>query len=237
MAVDLRGYGETTKPPNISDYALPLLCQDIVELVPALGYANCILVGHDWGGAIAWEVATKHPDLVEKLIVLNCPHGRVFEKTLAGTWSQFMKSWYMLLFQIPVLPEFMLSMRDFSYFNIIFRGRKAGVRNLDAFPPDAVEAYKYVFSQPGALTAPINYIRNVLNLVSGKDETRRKTIDTPTLLVWGDDDMFLESAMADAHQSFVTNLTIKHIPNCSHWVQQDQPDTVNQYMREFLKNE
>ncbi len=235
MAVDLRGYGETDRPPKILDYILTNLRQDVVELIPALGHSKAILVAHDWGGAIAWAVTQKHPDLIEKLVVLNCPHTRVFKRTISGTWAQLMKSWYMFLFQVPFLPEFMMSMRDYGYFNAIFRGRKAGVRNRAAFPPEAVDAYKFVFSQPGAMTPPINYIRCIFQMFSSTEgKVAKKNIDVPTLIIWGDDDLFLESPMADAHGDFVTDLKVKHIPKCSHWVQQDQPDLVNQYIREFI---
>ena len=238
VAPDLRGYGETERPPNTRDYILPNLRQDIVELIPALGHSKAILVSHDWGAVIAWAVTQKHPELVDKLIILNAPHSRIFKRTITGTWAQLMKSWYMFLFQVPFLPEFMLSVRDYGYFNAIFRGRKAGVRNRAAFPPEAVEAYKYVFSQPGATTGPINYIRCIFYMFSTRTPEEstlaKKTIDVPTLIIWGDDDLFLETSMADAHGDFVTDLTVKHIPNCSHWVQQDVPDTVNQYIREFI---
>jgi pimeloyl-ACP methyl ester carboxylesterase len=203
--------------------------RDVVELISALGHDKATLVSHDWGGIIAWAVTQKYPELVEKLIVLNGPHARVFK----WTWAQLMKSWYVFLFQLPLLPEFILSRRDYGYFNAIFRGRKAGVRNRDAFPLEAVDAYKYVFSQPGATTGPINYYRCILSN-NGERQLARQNIDTPTLIIWGDSDLFLETCMADAHADFVTNLTVKHIPNCSHWVQQDQPDKVNEYIREFL---
>ena len=134
MAVDLRGYNETERPPNVLDYTLVKLRQDIAELIPALGHEKAILVSHDWGGAIAWAVTQKHPELVEKLVVLNCPHTRVFKRTITGTWAQLLKSWYMFLFQVPYLPEFLLSRRDYGYFSAVFRGKKAGVRNLAAFP-------------------------------------------------------------------------------------------------------
>ena len=235
VAVDLRGYGETERPPKTLDYTLTKLHQDIVELIPALGHSNAILVAHDWGGAIAWEVAQKHPELVEKLVIMDIPHPAVFKKSVFGTWAQLMKSWYIFLFQVPWLPEFVISQRDYGFFNSIFRGKKAGVRNLDCVPPEAVEAFKYVFSQPGALTGPINYYRcifSMTNLVEASSSVKK--FEVPTLIIWGDEDLFLESCMADEHREFVQDLTVKHIPKCSHWVQQDQPELVNQYMREFI---
>ena len=138
------------------------------------------------------------------------------------------------LFQIPKLPEFIFRMKDYSYFNAIFRSRKAGVCHRENFTSETVEVYKYVFSQPGALTPPINYIRCVFEMNGGKGG---KAIETPTLIIWGDKDAFMENSMADGHEKLVTNLTVKHVPDCSHWVQQDLPDKVNELMKEFLEVE
>ncbi len=96
----MRGYGETERPPNTLDYTLAHLRQDVVELIPALGHDRATLVGHDWGGAIAWAVTQKHPEIVEKLVVLNCPHFRIFSRTIQRSWAQLMKSWYLFLFQV-----------------------------------------------------------------------------------------------------------------------------------------
>ena len=236
VAVDLRGYGETDRPPQTLDYVLTNLCQDIVELIPALGHSKAILVAHDWGAGIAWTVTQRHPQLVQRLVVMNCPHPNIFKQVIIGTMAQLLKSWYMFLFQLPWLPEFILSRRDFGYFNAIFHGKKAGVRNKAAFPSEVLDAYKYVFSQPGATTGPINYIRCIFKQFPAGDEARiaERIIHVPTLIIWGDDDLFLESAMADAHNELVRDLTVRHIPKCSHWVQQDQPALVNQYIRDFI---
>ena len=236
VSVDMRGYGETDRPPKVSDYGLSSLSQDIIELIPALGYTQCTaLVGHDWGGAVAWATAARRPELVKKLIVMNCPHPKLMLKNIAGNWKQLMKSWYMFMFRVPKLPEFIFTMKDYAYFNGVFRGRKAGVRNRAAFPPEILEAYKYIFSQPGALTPPINYIRCVFAVdESLKAAFRSKKIENETLLIWGDDDQFLESSMADRHSELVTKLSVEHIPNCSHWVQQDAYEKVNQLMTDFL---
>ena len=228
VAVDLRGYGETEHPPKTRDYAITNLSQDIVQLIPALGHSDAILVAHDWGGGVAWEVAQKKPELLKKLIIINSPHPRAFKMSA----SQLLKSWYMFFFQVPWLPEFALSQRDCGFLYASFHGKKGGVRNKDAFTLEDLEAYKYVFSQPGAFTGPINYYRCVF----GKSlfEAKKVNIKVPTLIIWGDDDMFLESCMADAHGEFVSDLTVKHIPKCSHWAQQDQPERVNQCMRDFI---
>lgn len=127
-------------------------------------------------------------------------------------------------------------MRDYAYFYAVFRSRKVGVCHRENFPPETVEVYKYIFSQPGALTPPVNYIRCIFKMDNTQGGSGRP-IKTPTLLIWGDKDGFLESSMADSHGDLVSNLTVKHIPDCSHWVQQDLPDKVNELMKEFLEVE
>jgi pimeloyl-ACP methyl ester carboxylesterase len=93
VAVDMRGYGDTDKPPNKTDYHMELLVQDIAELIPALGYSSCILGAHDWGGGVAWSVTMKYPELVDRLIIMNCPHPKVFGKYARGNFRQLFKSW------------------------------------------------------------------------------------------------------------------------------------------------
>lgn len=230
VAVDLRGYGETDRSPKISDYFITNLSKDVVELIPALGHEKATLVAHDWGGAIAWIVTQRHPDVVEKLVVLNCPHPMVMIKTI--NFTQLMMSWYMFFFQVPWLPELLMSANDYKMFNSVFRGRLTGVRNRRAFTPEDVEAYKYVFSQDGAATPPLNYYR--ANSLRFNHFRFDNIIDVSTLIIWGDSDKFLNSTMADSHGCLVKDLTVRHIENCSHWVQNDNPERVNQYIKEFL---
>ena len=235
VAVDLRGYNETERPPKIQDYTLSNLCKDVVELVPALGHDKAILVAHDWGGAVAWETTHRHPEVVEKLIVMNCPHSLVFRNQITNKFSQLKKSLYAMLFQIPWLPEFLMSINDYDLLKKAFRGRFSGVQKRNAFRAEDVEAYKYVFSQKGALTAPLNYYRAAFlqaDVVypSGK-------IAVPTLIIWGDKDVYFDVEMANNHDSLVEDLTVSHLEDCSHWVQNDDPEEVHQHMRAFLEKD
>ncbi len=236
VAVDLRGYNETERPPNKQDYTLPNLCRDVVELIPALGHDKAILVAHDWGGGVAWETTHRHPQVIEKLIVMNCPHPQIFRQRFSNHTSQLKKSLYALLFQIPWLPEFLFSVNDYDIIKKAFRGRRAGVRKRDAFTADDVEAYKYVFSQKGALTAPLNYYR-ANSLRSFEDGDAEGKIAVPTLIIWGDKDIYFDVAVADSHVSIVDDLTVQHLEDCSHWVQNDDPVEVNGHMREFLERD
>jgi pimeloyl-ACP methyl ester carboxylesterase len=237
VAIDMRGYGDTDHPEGKMSYTLDKLGQDIIQLIPALGYSSCVLVAHDWGGAVAWYVADTAPELINKLIILNAPHISIMGEEITSTWRQWLKSWYIFMFQVPWLPEFIIGLNDYRNFNAIFRGQKAGVKNKASFPPDVVEAYKYTFSKPGALTGPINYIRAIYNTRHFIFSKVKKMINVPTLLLWGDCDLFLGRGMADRHSSLCTNLVVKHIPNCSHWVQQDVPDLCNQYISDFLSRD
>lgn len=230
VAVDMRGYGDTQRPPHIKDYTAPNLTQDIAELIPALGHSKAILVAHDWGGAVAWAATQKHPDLVEKLIVMNCPHGKIMQRRLER-WSQSMRSWYMVLFQVPWLPEYLLSVRDFGAFDDLC----SSFSNKNNFTKEDAEAYKYVYSQPGAITAPINYYRAIFRSAVPAE----KPIEVPTLLIWGDADFAFDMEMADEHKDdkIATNITVKHIPKSNHFVHAEEPETTNQYIREFIEQE
>lgn len=239
VAVDLRGYNETDKPSGVSNYSTPHLCNDLKQLVTALGYSTCVLVGHDWGGALAWYFAEKYPNLVDKLIILNCPNGYAFEKHLKKSFTQFKMSWYMFFFQMPIIPEFVFGSEDYAALDRLFKGKECGVRS-DCMTADDVEAYKYVFSRSG-FTGPINFYRATFSLPSlmrQKDFTegaKRRGITMPTLLIWGEEDAALEKPLAElACEVCKGKYSIKYIPKASHWVQMDRPDLVNKYMREFL---
>ncbi|KAL8606535.1 hypothetical protein ACOMHN_015575 [Nucella lapillus] len=241
VAVDLRGYGETDKPSGMGNYALHLLVEDIRQFITALGCQQCVLVGHDWGGAISWALAAKHPDLVSHLVILNCPDIQSFRKHLMGSFTQFKRSWYMFLFQLPWLPEFLIRMNDFHSLGATFKGRTMGAKS-EYFTDDDLEAYKYNFSR-NSLTEPINYIRAALSLrvLSGGGASEKRgprDVTMPTLIVWGEKDGALDKSLAAmASQRCKSTVTIKYIENCSHWVQMDRPDLVNRYIREFLSRE
>eukprot|EP01136_Pigoraptor_vietnamica_P037533 Opistho-1_new@105600 len=227
VAVDMRGYGDTDKPRGISPYAIPNLTRDVAKLIRALGYDKAVIMAHDWGGIVAWQFAMQYPELVERLIVMNCPHPQAFED--AVDLKQFFASWYIFFFQIPFLPEIMLRSFDYGSIKGSYLGKKMGAVRKDAFSMEDIEAFKYAFSQPYAATAAINYYRNIF-----RHPQPRHTITTPTLLVWGEQDKALGKKCVPPTHKYVPNLTVKMIPDASHWVQQDRPDVVNAAVREFL---
>ncbi|XP_071964565.1 epoxide hydrolase 4-like [Antedon mediterranea] len=231
VSVDMRGYGESDCPVGMKNYSSRILTDDIRDIISELGYSSCVLVAHDWGGAIAWYVAMEYPELVDKLIINNVPHPDRFSKHMSSHWSQFRKSWYMFLFQLPYLPELMLRAKDYSFLKGSFMGKSFGIRTPDMFTLTDLEAMKFSFSQKGTITGAINYYRSALQT----KPLRSKPIKCPTILIWGDKDGALEIEMTKGHDKYVDNFTLKIVEGASHWVQQDFPDEVNRIMSEFLK--
>jgi len=228
VAVDLRGYNDSDKPQAQSAYVMSEFVEDVKGVIEGLGYESCILVGHDWGGAIAWSFAYAYPELVSRLIVMNLPHPAKFSSGLK-TPQQMLKSWYIAFFQIPFLPEFLIQLDDYRLIEEAFRGMAI---NQSAFTDADIEQYKNAFAKRGALTGAINYYRNLPTYLSQKKVWG--ILKMPTLMIWGEDDRALGKELTYGTEEYVQDLQIRYIPNCSHWVQQEQPQLVNQMMREFL---
>ncbi|XP_048208116.1 epoxide hydrolase 4 [Perognathus longimembris pacificus] len=235
VALDLRGYGETDAPIHRENYKLDCLITDIKDILDSLGYSKCVLIGHDWGGMIAWLIAICYPEMVMKLIAINFPHPNVFTEYILRHPVQLFKSSFYYFFQIPRLPEFMFSINDFQALKHLFTSQSTGIGHRGCrLTTEDLEAYVYVFSQPGALSGPINHYRSIFSCLPLKHHM----VNTPTLLLWGEKDAFMEVEMAEVTKIYVKNyfrLTI--LTEASHWLQQDQPDIVNKLIWTFLKEE
>jgi epoxide hydrolase 4 len=228
VALDLRGYNESDKPKDQSAYVMDEFIKDIEGVIKGLGYEKCVLVGHDWGGAIAWCFTYAHPEMVEKLIVLNIPHPAKFSEGLR-TPQQLLRSSYMFFFQIPGIPELALQAGDYQFIENAFVGMAV---DKTAFTKPDIEAYKNAAAKRGALTAMLNYYRNIFQQKILNPDWG--VLEVPTLMIWGENDTALGKELTYGTEAYVKNFQLKYIPRCSHWVQQEQPDLVNQYMREFL---
>jgi len=227
VALDLRGYNKSDKPQQQSAYVMSEFIKDIEGVIQGLGYDRCVLVGHDWGGMIAWYFAYAHPEMVEKLIVMNIPHPAKFAEGL-HTPQQLMRSSYAFFFQLPVLPELLIQWSDYQAIESAFKGMAI---NKSAFSSQDIEAYKNAASRRGALTAMLNYYRNAF---SNMGKQNWSILQVPTLMIWGEEDTALGKELTYGTQEYVKDFQIRYIPNCSHWVQQEEPALVNQYMREFI---
>lgn len=228
VALDLRGYNDSDKPRQQSAYTIDQLVEDVAGVIRGLGHDKCILVGHDWGGAIAWNFAYTYPEIVERLIVLNIPHPAKFAEGIR-TPQQLLRSWYMLFFQLPWLPE---SLIQFSDYQLIENAFKRMAVDKTAFTQADIEAYKDAAAKRGALTAMLNYYRNIFQ--QRMLTQNWSVLQVPTLMIWGENDSALGKELTYGTEAYVKHLRIKYIPNCSHWIQQEQPQLVNQYIREFL---
>ncbi len=229
VAVDLRGYNDSDKPREVSAYALPELVQDVVGVITALGHDRCILVGHDWGGAIAWNVAYDHTHLVEKLIILNCPHPQRFLEGFTDP-RQWFRSAYMAFFQLPWLPEQVIQANDYDLIGRTFQSLAAQPRAITATD---IHRYKTAIARPGALTAALNYYRNLPALLS-KGRESWGVLTVPTLLIWGEADPVFEPSLATGTEAYVRDFHLRLLPYCGHWVPQEAPGEVNHYIAQFL---
>jgi pimeloyl-ACP methyl ester carboxylesterase len=229
VALDLRGYNDSDKPQAQAAYVMDEFVKDVKGVIEGLGYDACILVGHDWGGAIAWNFAYTYPEMVEKLIVLNLPHPAKFAQGLT-TPQQLLRSYYIFLFQIPFLPEIILQADDYEAIAQIIP-RTATQKT--AFTAADIEAYKDAAAKRGAITAMLNYYRNIFQQIPLNKNW--SVLEVPTLMIWGEQDTALGKELTYGTEQYVRNLEIKYIPNSGHWVQQEQPELVSNYMHNFLK--
>ncbi len=229
VALDLRGYNESDKPATQSAYVMAELIKDVQGMITGLGYDRCVLVGHDWGGAIAWSFAYAYPEMLERLIVLNMPHPAKFAEGLR-TLQQLLRSAYIFFFQLPLLPELLIQLNDYQLLEAAFKGMAV---NKNAFSEADIEAYKNAFARRDTLTAALNYYRNMF--AQGFTTQDWGVLTVPTLLIWGEDDTALGKELTYGTEAYVQDFRIRYIPHCSHWVQQEQPQLVNQLMREFLE--
>ncbi|HVN64843.1 MAG TPA: alpha/beta hydrolase [Candidatus Binataceae bacterium] len=238
VAPEMRGYGETDAPVGVENYRLDKLVGDVADLIEALGQKRAVIVGHDWGGGVAWATALMRPDVVDKLIVMNCPHLARFGHEVRRNPRQMLRSWYMLFFQIPALPEMLMRARNYKA--IVDAARNTAIQK-NAFSDADAPYYREAFKNPYSITAAINYyranMREGLAAKPGESDWLERKIAAPTLLIWGEQDFALGKELTYNMEGLFTGpFTIKYIPDSGHWVQQEKPDLVNQYMREFLES-
>lgn len=232
IAPDMRGYNQSEKPPGVHAYAVETLVKDVVALIAHCGVTRATVVGHDWGGVVAWEVAMRRPDVVEKLIVLNAPHPAAFLRELR-TPTQLARSWYAFAFQVPVLPELLIALGDYRMLRAVFR--RDPVRP-NTFTEDDIQRYRDAFAIPGARTATINYYRAAMRRNPRRITAEAvRSVTAPTLLIWGIGDRYLSPALTERLGQWVPRLRVERIVGASHWVQHDAPEQVTALMLGFLR--
>ena len=234
VAIDMKGYGESDKPSQMDQYDLDLLSSEIPELVAVLGYTSCVLIGHDWGGAVAWGAAFKRPDLIRKLIVLSSPLGRVYIDAINRDITTCFKPWYMLPFQLPWFPEYWISLNDYLFLKTIFlKPRYGGMLNGDNMSSEDMLAFLHTLSQPGALTCPLNYYRRMFRNPRSAVPSITNKIKVSTLVLFGDSDKLFSEECKIGYDKYVEQALVQTIRG-SHWLQQDSPEEVNKHIQDFL---
>lgn len=230
VAPDLRGYNLSDKPHHVCEYSISKLSDDVCALIEHLDEESAVVVGHDWGGAIAWHMAMFHPRSVSKLVVLNAPHPVAFARELKNP-QQWLRSWYVLFFQLRYWPEIAIRWRNFFFLRRVFRNDPT---RRDAFSEGDIEETINALKQRGALTATINYYR-ALRCKLPPHQRKMRRIKTPTLLLWGERDRYLNVGMSRDLESWIPNLQVRRFPNASHWLQRDEAQDVNQAIIQFLR--
>ena len=234
VAPDMRGYNLSSKPPDLAAYQMPQLVEDVRALGAALlgqiGGSTFTLVAHDWGGVVAWVFAATYPQMLDRLVIINAPHPVIFRRELRENEAQKKASAYMLMFRSPE-AEATLSANSYA------------VLKQAVFPGGATEeetaAYVDAWSQPGALTGGLNYYRasGIGPVDAGAASplpSTGLTVHVPTLVIWGEKDTACLTGNLDGLDQFVPTLTVRRIPDGTHWVAREHHAEVNRLIREYL---
>lgn len=226
-APDQRGYGGSEKPERIADYALDVLAADVVGLIDAAGRERAVLVGHDWGAAVAWWVAARHPERVAKLVAINVPHPAAMRGYAGRSLAQLRKSWYILAFQVPVLPEALASRDDFR----LLTRALTGSSRPGTFTEDDLAQYRRAWARPGALRSMLDWYRALLRHPPTTADAR---IAVPTLLLWGVHDVALERGLAQRSIDLCDDGRLVFFEEATHWVHHEEPERVHAAIAGFL---
>jgi epoxide hydrolase 4 len=234
IAPDQRGYNQSEKPAAVRAYEMDILIRDILGLLDTLKYDRVELVGHDWGGVVALHFAEAFPERVKHLIISNATHSSLMARTLGRKPGQMLKSWYILFFQLPLLPEY------FMRYSLNKRAARSSKRE------GASEEAKQVWAI-GDLTPMINWYRaafrkrirtffgDLLRLRNPFKASAMPVITPPTLILWGSKDTFLTPELAKDLAEVCQDVRVEYFPDGTHWLPADQPEAVAQRILEFIK--
>ncbi len=234
VAPDLRGYNLSDKPGEVADYRPAVLVEDLRQLITHLGFERCVLVAHDWGGAVAWNFAAAYPQMIDRLVILNAPHPVLFARELRSNPAQQAASQYMRLLCTDK-AERVMSENNFARLSALF-----GERGQDEV---ALAQYHAAWNQPGALTGMFNYYRasplrppapDGSGPVAPELDPQKFMIRVPVLVIWGEADIALLPGVLEGLDALVPDLRIARLQKATHWVAHDEPEQVNALIREFV---
>ncbi|MER6196955.1 alpha/beta hydrolase [Streptomyces sp. NPDC001586] len=223
LAVDQRGYASDARPGRVADYTVDRLVGDALAFSQALGGGPFHLVGHDWGGLVAWALATEHPELLDSLTVLSTPHPQAIAAALRSDPDQARRSAYVQRFRQPAgVAEADLLADDGAVLRRVYG---------DSLPPDRIDSYIARFAEPGALTAALNYYRalpETLTVPSGR-------IRVPTLYIWGDQDGALGRTAAEGTGAWIdAHYRFEVLEGAGHWLPDEHADRVDPHLLAHL---
>ncbi len=225
---DQRGYNLSDKPEGIDSYRIDTLRDDIIGLITQFTDEKAIVIGHDWGGAVAWHLASTRQEYLEKLIAINIPHPHVMKTVMPMYPPQWLKSSYIAFFQLSDKPEASLKDNDYEALD-----KAIGLSTRpEMFTSEDVSKYKEAWKQPGALTAMLNWYR-ALRKGSLAEKTSCETV--PYRLIWGMEDRFLSRKLAKETEKHCPNGHLIFVDEASHWINHEKPDIVNQLILDYLK--
>ncbi len=228
-APDQRGYNQSDKPVGVEKYRIELLAEDVLGLIDAAGRRRAFLVGHDWGAAVAWHLAASHPERIDRMAAINVPHPQVMARHLRRSPRQLLRSWYMLFFQLPWLPEALLRCCSWRLLTSALQNTSLPGTFLTA----DLQRYREAWSQPGACSAMLNWYRAAFRLTSLPSPNPR--ISVPTLLIWGAGDRFLGRELALPSIEHCDQGRLEFLEQATHWVHHEQADRVNDLLIEFFQ--
>lgn len=228
IAPDLRGYNLSGKPKGAHQYLPELLQSDVLGLMDQLRIPQAHIVGHDWGGLIAWWLAEAHPGRLLRMIILNAPHPQAFLHTVKRRPTQQLRSGYLGLFQLPWIPEFLLQQQNYWLLaQTLIRTSRAGT-----FTSAELDHYREAWSQPGALGAMLSWYRAIPRYAFRASQGVHLSV--PTLISWGDRDFGLNKSLATDSFAKCDNGRLERLAHAGHWLQHEERAQVNRQILEFL---
>jgi len=228
---DQRGYNLSAKPSRVADYRIDQLGADIIGLLDAAGQPQATLIGHDWGAAVTWWLAARHPDRLRRVAILNVPHPAVLGPALRRTPRQLLKSWYIFFFQLPWLPEKVFRRHRFRF----GRGALRGTSRPGTFSSDDLRLYTKAWAQPGAVRGMINWYRAAFR--QGRRASPVGRISIPVRLLWGRQDAFLQPELAQLSLAKCDQGELTYFDHATHWLHQEEPAAVNRLLLDFLSTD
>ena len=238
VAPDMRGYNLSDKPPRVEDYRLDKLVDDVTGLIRHFGERQAVVVGHDWGAGVAWATAFKHPEYVSRLVTLQVPPAPCWRANM--TFKQALRSWYMLFFQLPYVPEWLISTQDFAF---VERSLKHTVGRRGTFTDTDIAMYKKALRESNAVTSAINYYRaNFFQLFfshkkeKDKDDLSDNRVHVPTLFIYGEQDAFIVPETTRGVDRYVdAPYREVRFKQFGHWIQNEGPKEINAELTSFLE--